>query len=62
MPGSITSRMRACIFSTMRAAFLMKAISASDFTIRCQFTRPVASSSVASRRCVSSERYAAALK
>ena len=37
MPGSTTSRMRACIFSTMRAAFLMKAISASDFTIRCQF-------------------------
>ena len=62
MPGSTTSRMRACIFSTIRAAFFMKATSISDFTILRQFTRPVASRSVARRRWVSSERYAAALK
>ena len=60
--GLDTSRIRACIFSTMRAAFFMHAISVSDLTIRCQFTRPVASSSVALRKWVSSERYAAALK
>src|SRR6218665_2282920 len=46
MPGSIRSTMRACIFSTMRAAMRMYSISRGDFNARCQLT-----SAVAPRHC-----------
>src|SRR6218665_2519223 len=42
MPGSIRSTMRACIFSTMRAAMRMYSISRGDFNARCHLPSAVA--------------------
>ena len=53
MPGRTVAAMRACIASTMRAAWRIVAISAGLLTARCQFTSPVASRkrALGSQRC-----------
>src|SRR3546814_16256079 len=60
MPTSILSKMRWCIFSTMRAALRMYLISVSLLTARCQLTSAVASTMRAFGRCCCSEAKAAA--
>ena len=59
-PGSTSSITLACMASTMAAARRMKVTSLSDFTMRCQLTRPVASEKRAALRRLRSVSLAAA--